>query len=196
MHKFYLQQLQSKGIDVIPTIFINKGAFDLSIVIEKGWDKVVIKPAVSAGAYLTRLFNIADIERVKNEMKDIGPQHDWLLQPYVPEVNVAGELSLLFFNKQYSHAVIKTPKQGDFRVQQQHGGITTAYTPDAGMLYIAQQILTQISDPLLYARVDGVVINGKFTLMELELVEPYLFFDYQSGSIEKFVQETVRMINL
>lgn len=195
MNKFYLQQLHLQGAEIIPTLFLPKSnKINLKEVQQKNWHKAVIKPAISCGAYLTKVFDANQIAETEAEYETVITENALLVQPYIEEVTTDGELSLLFFNRKYSHAVHKIPKAGDFRVQTEHGGITTSYIPHNTIIDTASQILNLIEGPLLYARVDGIILNNRFTLMELELIEPYLFFNYSPGSIEKFVAAAVNLI--
>ncbi|MFM8912572.1 MAG: hypothetical protein ACKOE6_06560, partial [Flammeovirgaceae bacterium] len=110
------------------------------------------------------------------------------------EIQASGEVSLIYFNKQYSHAVLKTPAQGDFRVQADHGGNTIAYQPSRHLVDVGAVILSKIPHEVLYARVDGVVRDNEFYLMELELIEPELFFHLAPGAAARFVNATVDML--
>lgn len=194
-HKFYLQQLEQSGINIIPTEFVPRTqSFRLPAIVANQWNKAVIKPAVSAGSYLTKVFTAHEADTIEKEYHTIARERDLLIQPFLPEVVRNGEISLLYFNRQFSHAVLKTPQQGDFRVQQEFGGHTVAYAPSAETLEAAVSILQKIPGELLYARVDGVILNGRFALMELELIEPYLFFGYKQGAIELFVKEASAML--
>ncbi len=194
-HKFYLQDLQSKGIDIIPTVFIPKNTgLDLSFLKENNWNSAVIKPAVSGGSYLTRLFVQAEIEEIEEEYASFALENDLLVQPFMPEIQDMGELSLLFFQGKYSHAILKKPKNGDFRVQSQFGGQYQVFEPDAVMLATAQHIIETFGGDLLYARVDGILKNGKFLLMELELIEPDLYFDYHPDAKQNFLAALETMI--
>ncbi len=166
----------------------------LSSLEEKKWQKMVIKPAVSASAYRTCLFEPKDIHAIEKKFSSVAAECELLVQPFIREVNEHGEISLLFFSRQYSHAVLKVLKTGDFRVQQEHGGVTTAFNADDKLIETAKQILSKIEGDLLYARVDGIIKDGRLLLMELELIEPYLFFDYWKNSIEKFVNDTVEFL--
>lgn len=187
-HKFYLQELERQGIDIIPTVFIPKNTgFDLSFLKEKNWDAAVIKPAVSGGSYLTRLFSQSEIEEVETEYASFALENDLLVQPFMPEIQETGELSILFFQGKYSHAIVKKPKNGDFRVQSQFGGQYQAFEPDAVMLATAQHIIKTFGGDLLYARVDGILKDNKFLLMELELIEPDLYFDYHADAKRNFI---------
>jgi glutathione synthase/RimK-type ligase-like ATP-grasp enzyme len=190
LHKFYLAQLQQKGVAIIPTVFMPKGGpIHLPALKARGWHKVVIKPAVSGGAYLTSVVDMDHEAAATEQLENLAQQTDLLIQPFMPEILAEGEISMLFFNRQYSHAVIKKPATGDFRVQKEHGGITTAFSPPETIIETAAHILDLIDGPLLYARVDGIIKAGQFLLMELELIEPFLFFDYQPGAMERFVEE-------
>jgi glutathione synthase/RimK-type ligase-like ATP-grasp enzyme len=194
-NKFYLKQLEVAGVEIVPTVFIEKtNALSLSAVENTGWQKMVIKPAVSAAAFRTCLFEQNELHKIEKEFAAMAAECDLLVQPFIQEVNEQGEISLLFFNRQYSHAVLKVPKAGDFRVQQEHGGITTAFNADRKLIETAMDILSKIEGDLLYARVDGIIKNGRFLLMELELIEPYLFFDYHENAMEKFVSNAVQFL--
>ena len=194
-HKFYLQDLERQGIDIIPTVFIPKNTgLSLSFLKEKNWDTAVIKPAVSGGSYLTRLFSQSEIEETETEYASFALENDLLVQPFMPEIQEMGELSILFFQGKYSHTILKKPKNGDFRVQSQFGGQYQTFEPDAALLATAQHIIETFGDDLLYARVDGILKGGKFLLMELELIEPDLYFDYHPDAKKNFLTALEAMI--
>lgn len=98
-----------------------------------------------------------------------------MLQPFVKEVAEIGEYSYIFFKENFSHAILKTAKSGDFRVQHFFGGSIQNIVPDIKELTYIQKLVDEFAKNSLYARVDGVWIEGVFYLMELELIEPYLF---------------------
>lgn len=191
-HKFYLRDLQNAGIDIIPTVFIPKNTgLNLSFLKENNWPKGVIKPAISAGSYATTLFSIEETAKIEADYADIAAESDLLVQPFMPEIQTVGEISILFFNGQFSHSVLKKPKDNDFRVQSQFGGQYEMYQPDASVLETAARIVETFSktsdERLLYARVDGVLRDGKLLLMELELIEPDLYFShFPEGKINFF----------
>ncbi len=194
-HKFYLQDLERQGIDIIPTVFIPKNTrLDLSFLINNNWEKAVIKPAISGGAYLTRLFSQSEIEEIEIEYASFALENDLLVQPFMPEIQEIGELSILFFQGKYSHTILKKPKNGDFRVQSQFGGQYQAIEPDAAVLATAEYIIQTFGGDLLYARVDGILKDGKFLLMELELIEPDLYFDYHADAKQNFLSALEAMI--
>jgi glutathione synthase/RimK-type ligase-like ATP-grasp enzyme len=167
IHKSYLGTLEKKGVVIVPTLFFKH---DEKIVIPKDWsaEKIVIKPAISAGAYQTY---VVDRDQILAELTP----GDWLCQPFLPQIK-EGEISLIYFHKVFSHAVIKIPKAGDFRVQQEFGGDITAYTPSKELLKLGDQIMKCIDEDLLYGRVDVVSLDDHYALMELELIEPSMFF--------------------
>ncbi len=194
-HKFYLRELQNQEITIIPTVFIEKTKdLNLAKIIPSHWKKAVIKPAFSAGSYLTEVFEIADINKINTQYQNIALEKDLLLQEFKPEIGTEGETSLIFFNKKFSHAVNKKPKAGDFRIQVQFGGIYTDVSPSPEVIQQAQTIVNTFPNQLLYARVDGIIINNNIQLMEVECIEPDLYFNYCEGSLQRFVNETLDLI--
>jgi hypothetical protein len=142
----------------------------------RGHPRSVLKPAFAAGAIDTWVTSPEDAPAHEPRLHALLDRTDVLLQPYLPEIAADGEWSLIFFNHTFSHAVLKRPRAHDFRVQEKHGGSTHPQTPPPALIEQAHHILTAATaTPLLYARVDGVVLNNTFTLMELEILEPALF---------------------
>jgi glutathione synthase/RimK-type ligase-like ATP-grasp enzyme len=192
MHKFYLKRFQQKGITIIPTLFSSGSApVKWETLQAQDWDKIVIKPAISAGSYLTQ--NYAMSALTADALQTMVAHSDWLIQPYLPEITTEGELSMIFFNGAFSHAVLKKPKEGDFRVQRQYGGLYQRVDPTPELLQLGQQIATLESN-LLYARVDGVMLQGKFHLMELELIEPDLYFEFGEDIRLRFVTSVMKRL--
>jgi glutathione synthase/RimK-type ligase-like ATP-grasp enzyme len=194
-HKFYLKDLQNQGIDIIPTVFIPKNTgLNLSFLKENNWEKAVMKPAISAGSYMTTLFSQDEIPTIETEYTPIALERDLLVQPFMSEIQTMGELSLLFFKGIYSHAVLKKPKKDDFRIQSQFGGQYQAFIPDNSIIKTAENIIKTFDGDLLYARVDGILKEGKFLLMELELIEPDLYFDYSPEGKKNYLKALEEMI--
>ncbi|MEZ4838088.1 RimK family alpha-L-glutamate ligase [Flavobacterium sp.] len=194
-HKFYLKELEKEGISILPTIFLEKNSTsDLQTLIPNSWEKIVIKPAFSAGSYLTKLIDRTEIESIQNEFKEHFATKDFLLQEFRPEIKELGETSFIFFNSKFSHAVNKKPVENDFRVQIQYGGKYTLIQPNEDLLLQAELVLSKILEKLLYARVDGIVIENKLHLMEIELIEPDLYFDLAAGARERFVEAFLKVI--
>ncbi len=198
LHKGYLQELESKGVSLLETIWFDRAskANLTSIMDENKWEKVVLKPAISAGSFNTILVSKEEARQHQQQFEALLDQFDILVQKFMIEIQHEGEWSLIFFNKKFSHAVIKKPVENEFRVQHDFGGSATHAQPPVFVLAQAEKILELIEEPLLYARVDGVVSENKFLLMELELIEPVLFLDKENGSAEAFAQSITNFIQL
>lgn len=188
MDKFYLKELQEKGIRVTPSVWLRRGepAKLSELLREKGWQEAVLKPTVSASARQTLRLQQSEAASFEQEFADMLGSNHMLVQLFMEEVRTEGEWSLLFFGKQFSHAVLKKPAEGDFRVQQQFGGSEQAQHPPDHLIKQAHAILDLIDAPLLYARVDGVESDGGFVLMELELIEPVFFFRHSPEAAQRF----------
>jgi glutathione synthase/RimK-type ligase-like ATP-grasp enzyme len=194
IHKFYLRDFEQQGIRIIPTIFSDyREPAQLHALKQKRWEKVVIKPAISAGSYQTKVYDVSEL--TQQTLNELHSNNDWLIQPFLLEIE-QGELSMIFFNGRYSHAAIKKPKDGDFRVQRQYGGQYQLFNPDPTLLATAEKIISQIPQQLLYARVDGVMINNEFHLMELELIEPDLYFELDESIKTRFIAAVENVLRM
>ncbi|MEB2775492.1 glutathione synthetase [Algoriphagus sp. D3-2-R+10] len=175
--KTYLLEVESKGFPVIAGMILEKGTV---ISPEKIASKVksetwVVKPLVSGGAKNTLKLESSDWGKYAEKIQTWVTYEAFLVQPFVSEVETIGEYSLLFFNGKFSHAVLKTPASKDFRVQHYFGGTIKTINPSESMLASCQALVNQYATDSLYVRVDGVEIDCTFYLMELEMIEPYLF---------------------
>lgn len=179
--KRYLRELAARGVAIPPTVFVDALTQDgvERAFADTGADELIVKPAVSGGAWKTRRLRRGDVV----ESEDGMPM---LLQPYLPTIETEGETSLLYFGGRLSHAVNKRPVAGEFRIQEEFGGrYTVLAAPPAGALALAEQVLRAIDAPLLYARIDMVPdTDGRWLLMEAELIEPdfYLGVDPAQGA--------------
>lgn len=173
--KVYLRDLEPRGIPVIPTIWPQPSAKLEQLLSDAVWEKAVVKPRVSATAYKTCLTSADDGEAAQRMLDELLRGPGALVQKFMPEIVTLGEWSLVFFSGRYSHAVIKTPKSGDFRVQHDFGGEERAAEPPTRVLEDAVRVIEEIGSTPLYSRVDGVESGGRLHLMELELIEPALF---------------------
>lgn len=187
-NKRYLSDLSLKGIEVVPFVYVpSSSTQDLAqIITAQQWNEVVVKPAVSAsgiGVWRTSL-EAATTDQTK--FADQISSQDVLIQPFMNEVVSEGEWSFMFFGGEYSHAVLKKPAKGDFRVQGYLGGSYIAMEPPKGLVDQAQKILSLIDGDVLYARIDGINRNGLFVLMELEINEPHLFFNFSPDAPNRF----------
>lgn len=175
--KRYLQLIQDKGYPIVPTIFNSKDQIpDIDACFDSfKTDQIVIKPTVSGGAKNTLKIGKGNWRDNQEQIQELLASEDFMLQPFIKEVAEVGEYSYLFFNGKFSHAVLKSPQKGEFRVQHFFGGQIHNIDPTVIELVYIQKIIDEFAANTLYARVDGVWIKGVFHLMELELIEPYLF---------------------
>jgi hypothetical protein len=176
--KTYLRDLEQRGVLIVPTQW-GEGldAAAVRALPAKLGGEGVLKPQVSASAddtfRLGTSISSADAERIAARFQKRG----WMAQPYVNSIVSQGELSLFYFSGVYSHAVRKVPRAGDFRVQEEHGGDITNFEPDAALRSAADNVLSALEVTPLQARVDLVTLDdGRWALMELELIEPSLYF--------------------
>src|SRR6185436_11707692 len=117
-----------------------------------------------------------------------------LVQPFLPEILSGGELSMLFFDGAYSHAVCKRPKPGDFRVQSEYGGTHENVEVDPAIVAQARACVLAAPSLPVYARVDGVVKDGRFLLMELEVFEPLMFLGSHPEAPARFARAIERRL--
>ena len=187
--KIYLRELEKSGVKIPPTVWFEKGeAGSLSnILAENGWQKAVLKPTISATAWRTFIVTPENANELQPEFENLLLTGGAMVQKFVAEIQTKGEWSFIFFDKKFSHAVLKRAKAGDFRVQDNFGGsVEMTVEPAPALIKAAQKIVENINDDLLYARVDGAEIAGEFCLMELELIEPVLFLENNSSAADKF----------
>ncbi len=188
LDKKYLAQLQKQGVPTLPTLFLRKReTTHLSALFERlDCTELVIKPTVSASAYRLARVSRQDASDDQVRLDEMLKEHDVMAQPFMTELAEHGEWSLVFFNKEFSHAVVKRAGADDFRVQAELGGRTQRREPSSNLLAQANRVLQQVDGRPLYARVDLVEVQGGALLMELELVEPELFFASDPESLERF----------
>ena len=187
MHKAYLQGLQQAGILIPGTRWLPRGkAVALGgLLAGAAWTEAIVKPAISASATKTSLVHMDNPVDAENFARLLADE-DVLVQEVVPEVARDGEWSLIFIGGAYSHAILKKPRPGDFRVQQELGGTADPAIAPSVVVAAAERVASHIPGRWLYARIDGVVTARGFMLMEAECIEPLLFFEYASGAYERF----------
>ena len=188
MDKRYLRDLQMRGVATVPTHWLEPGAPRTLNEVRRlsGWTDIVVKPAISATAW--RLHRLAaDIDRWPADLEAHLATNTFLVQPFVTAI-ADGEWSLMFFDGRFSHAALKRPRAGEFRVQEEFGGRPEAVAPPDGLIEDAVGVLETLPERPLYARVEGVSVNGAFQLLELELLEPVLFFGLCPEAADRFAQ--------
>jgi glutathione synthase/RimK-type ligase-like ATP-grasp enzyme len=186
MDKRYLRDLESRGVFTVPTVWLEPGDSRSLVDLRRttGWTDVVVKPAISATAW--RLHRVRADEQAWPPALGTALESDaFLVQPFVAEI-ADGEWSLICFDGRFSHAVLKRPGPDDFRVQEEYGGRSDAAAPPAAVVEQAERLLDVLPERPLYARVDGVETRAGFQLLELELLEPVLFFGLHAPAVETF----------
>ncbi len=139
-HKRYLRDLQAAGVAVVPTCWPTAGAETLSDIFRRtGWNEAVVKPAVSASAHQTWRVGRDEAVDHENELARALEQGEVMVQRYLPEITGQGEWSLIFLDGAFSHAALKLPKPGDFRVQPDFGGTVIRGEPSPSLIAVAEQ---------------------------------------------------------
>ena len=195
--KSYLRELADKGVPTIPTVWLDTldHASLASLFDQPGFtDSLVIKPTIGAGAE-----NLFVLGPTRCARWDVAQQvfHDrpLMVQPFLPSIVSDGEISLFYFADRFSHAVLKTPAAGDFRVQEEHGGEIRSVIPSPEILAVGAKTLQAVDQTLLYARVDVVELpDGSPAVIELELIEPSLYFPYDERSPRRFAAAFDEMV--
>jgi len=193
--KRYLRELEASGVPIVPTVWrdrLQPGELP-ELFDELGAAEIVVKPVVGAGA--RGAFRVAR-DQVQAQQKAVEAHYahqPLMAQPFVASVETEGEYSLFYFNGELSHAIVKTPKAADFRVQEEHGGRIVAVEATDELRAAGDRALQTLAEPLLYARVDLIrAPSGQFWLMELELIEPALYFRMDEESPRRFARALER----
>jgi glutathione synthase/RimK-type ligase-like ATP-grasp enzyme len=190
MRKTYLRDLEAVGIPVAGTVWATMGSATSLREIRQasGWDAMVVKPTVSASAWETWLMEHPGVAADEERFARLLRERDLMVQPFLPSIVTEGELSFVFLAGRFSHAVRKRPKPGDFRVQEEHGGTAERQEVASDLAVQAARALAAAPEPSLYARADGVVVDGKLVITELELVEPMLYFGWDAAAPDRFAE--------
>lgn len=203
--KRYLRELEANGVAIVPSAWFDD--FELKAVQQCyqrfDVDELVIKPCVSANADDTYRLRREQLIENSRLLAETFKDRNFMVQPFMKAIVEEGEYSLFYFDGEYSHAILKTPKSGDFRVQEEHGGRLKKIEPESPLLTAGdktlQQIKQQFNQSLLYARLDFVRHNDSFVLIEAELIEPSLYFNLDSGAPQRFVaafERRMKRLNL
>lgn len=177
-HKSYLLDLQARGAPIVPTVVLLAGsaaALD-AICDARGWNAVVVKPAIASGGEGARRGEVGDRD-LQAHLDAVLATGDVLVQPFVATVERDGEMSVVVFDGRFSHALRKRPATGDFRVQEDHGGTTELVDPTPGLVELAERVTAALPTPTLYARIDLVSIGEQWHVIEAEVTEPSLWLD-------------------
>jgi len=190
INKTYLQDFEQQGIPIVPTRWMDSysdaamhGAYETW-----GTSEIIIKPQISANADDTYRLSPITLSQQSDALAKLFAQRAHMLQPFVPAVVSEGEFSLFYFSGEYSHAILKTPKQKDFRVQEEHGGQLQLIDPEPSLRQAGAAVIRALPEELLYARVDLLRHGTEFLLIELEAIEPSLYFNMDNQAAARFAK--------
>ncbi len=193
INKRYLAELEQKQVELVPTIWGETlsseqlhGAFA-----HFNTDRIIIKPCISAGAFDTFSLSRQQAEEQEKQLLALFNTRDFMIQPFMQNIVDEGEYSIFFFNNQFSHCILKSPKENDFRVQEEYGGRLSQVNPEDRLVQASKKVLSAIPYPALYARLDFVRTDDGFAIMEAELIEPSLYFNMDDQSAGRFAQAFV-----
>ncbi len=194
--KQYLAELAAAGVLIVPTIVVSaRDRPDIvALARERGWDEIVVKPTISGGGYATHRFRLDAAEQYRDVIALTLLDRGLMIQPFLSEIMSEGELSLLFFDGVFSHAVRKRPQNGDYRVQFQYGGTVEHTDVRTEWVEAARTCIAAAPALPTYARVDGVTVDGQFMLMELEIFEPLMFLSHHPLAAERFARAIHRSL--
>ncbi|WP_144373002.1 ATP-grasp domain-containing protein [Vogesella urethralis] len=197
LDKHYLAALQQAGINTVPTCYIEVGDHRTlaQAIADSGWHDVILKPVISGAARHTYRLQAEDAAALECTFAELVQREALMLQPFQHDILSQGELSLMVIDGQYTHAIRKTAKAGDFRVQDDHGGTVHRYDASADEIRFAEAAVAAVPFDVLYARVDMVRDNrGQLAIMELEMIEPELFFRFQAEAASKLAAGIARRL--
>jgi len=204
MQKTYLRDLQAGGASIVPTLWFSRfDEADLRGVFDRfDAETVVFKPVVGANAKHAFLVELSALAGHLHELQQAFADQAFMAQPFVQSVQTDGEYSLMYLDGEFSHAVRKLPKRGDFRVQEEHGASIAACDPAAGMREACRVALELVVSAPLYARCDlvlGNAVSGEggnaYQIMELELIEPSLYLRMNDEAPARFAKAFDRYFN-
>ena len=186
LSKSYMINLKRNGINVPDSAVIDTQQALERIFSQKQWTQAVIKPIYGASGHLVELIEGTEISGWARQHLH-GSKRQWLVQEFLPQIRQSGELSIIFFNGEYAHAVQKKPKKDEFRINSQYQGQISRFEPEQIVIKQARSILNSLVEIPLYARLDGVLVNDNdFCLLELELNEPGLYFEQAPEQAHQF----------
>ena len=192
IEKTYLRDLAVRGVPIIPTVWHERLAPGELAKLFEAVDapEAVIKPILGANARGTWLLDKTTVREKASEIEAYYADRPFMLQPLVKAIVPEGEFSLIYMGGELSHAILKTPKQNDFRVQEEHGGYPRKVELESALRAAGDVAIGAVGEGLLYARADFVRANDGdgFWLMELELIEPSLYFRLDEQAPHRFAR--------
>jgi glutathione synthase/RimK-type ligase-like ATP-grasp enzyme len=192
LRKDYIGKLAAASVRVPQTHFVACAAEAIDKVFgETGWSRAVVKPLTGASGYSVELVTREEVARAVSRLAAEARAGGVLVQEFLPEI-ADGELSLVYFDGIFSHAVRKRPPQGEFRVNSRFGATRSPEMPPREVTEQGAAALRALPEVPLYARVDGVVRDGQLIVIEVEVLEPALFLEFDPSSADRFAEATLR----
>lgn len=194
--KRYLLDLGQRGVSVVPTVVLDEPASSHlpAVLAGHGWRQAVVKPLIGASGHDATLVGPGDVHAVAAAIDGGRIRRPVLVQPFVEAIATRGECSMIFIEGEMTHAVLKQPAAGDFRVQSSYGGTLARAVPSRAMAAVAQQALAALPAAPLYARVDCVEAETGVLVMEVEVHEPGLFFGVAPEGAVRLADAIVRRL--
>ena len=194
--KQYLLDLERAGVPIIPTVVLAQPAATHlpALLAERGWSRAVVKPILGASAHNAALVELGDSGAVAAAIDDGRLRRPVLVQPFIEEIKTRGEWSMVFIEGALTHAMVKRPGPGDFRVQGRYGGTSTRAQVSPALERAGRRALEALPVAPLYARVDGVETGHGFLVMEVEVHEPGLFFPAAPKPAQAFAEAIIRLL--
>ncbi|WP_299627995.1 hypothetical protein [uncultured Tenacibaculum sp.] len=197
LDKHYLLDLQNKGVHICESYFVEKGetASLQEIATKYNLENFVLKPCISGGGRHTYKITSKTIATHETTFQKLIAEEAYIVQPFQKNIVEKGEISLIIINGEFTHAVLKIAKPGDFRVQDDFGGTVHNYTPTSEEIAFAEKAIKACNELPLYARVDIFTDNdNKLAIAELELIEPELWFRNHPEAAIKLSQPIKQLI--
>ncbi|WP_033958885.1 ATP-grasp domain-containing protein [Psychroserpens jangbogonensis] len=198
LDKHYLLDLEKNGVQITESHFIEQGVkvslTQLHHILN--WKDTVLKPCISGAARHTYKLNPENLEVHESIFQELIANEAMMLQPFQYNIVSKGEISMMVFNGEFTHAMLKKAKAGEFRVQDDFGGSVHEYSPTASEIEFAETCVKACNELPIYARVDIFEDNnGNLALSELELIEPELWFRTNPDAAKLLAQAIKQKLN-
>lgn len=194
LRKDYIGKLEAAGVRVPRSTVVTGDARSIvQAFADTGWQRAVMKPATGASGYSVELLDRATVAAQADALSEDVRRGGMVIQEFLPEI-AEGELSLVYFDGVFSHAIRKRPPAGEFRSNSRFGPTRNAERPPVGITEQGAACLRALPELPLYARVDGVLRDGALIVIEVEVLEPALFMEFDPPSADRFAAATVQRL--
>lgn len=194
LRKDYVEKLAAAGVRVPRSFVVPCDVSAIGKVFdETGWAQAVVKPASGASGHSVELLRRETLAGQVAGLADEARRAGVVVQEFLPEIE-EGELSLVYFDGVFSHAIRKRPPPAEFRTNSRYKPIRTAEAPPPEVTRQGAACLATLPEMPLYARVDGVVRDGVLIVIEVEVLEPALAMDVDPSSAERFAEATLKRL--